>query len=284
MRTLTITRRKKFVASLAKVKVYLEDAEANDLVISGIACRLLGTLSNGQTNTWEIPDGSRKVFVIGDKLSKAYCNEFFLLPDDGENVVLAGENQFNPAAGNAFRFDGNNSAEVEQNRKKSKKIGWIVLIVAFIIGAIIGYAVTGGFRGSKDSGKSKSKTFTYGKLSITLTDAFTEKTNTDGKGVSLVSENMAIGIVSTEMPKALTLDEMADAIIASLNVSAQKTQKDDRIQMEFVDTIQSQQYHYFSYLIEHDGILYAIDIWMPEGETKLYPKAKAYADSIVFAQ
>lgn len=42
MRNLTIERRKRFVASLAKMYVYLEDAEAGDIDINGVRCRKVG--------------------------------------------------------------------------------------------------------------------------------------------------------------------------------------------------------------------------------------------------
>ena len=79
MRNLTIKRQKSFVACLGKMKVYIEDPMANDLVIKGVYCRKLGDLKNGEEKTFQIGDNAAKVFVIADALSKDFCNEFILI-------------------------------------------------------------------------------------------------------------------------------------------------------------------------------------------------------------
>ena len=142
MRNLTIKRKKKFVACLGKLKVYIEDAQSNELIISGVPCRKLGDLKNGEEKTFEIGEDAAKVFVIADTLSKDYCTEFYQLSDGQDDIVLTGENYFNPANGNAFRFDNNNSEEVLAARKKSNKKGATVLIIAIRVGFIIGFILS----------------------------------------------------------------------------------------------------------------------------------------------
>ena len=142
MRNLTIKRKKKFVACLGKLKVYIEDAQTNELIISGVPCRKLGDLKNGEEKTFEIGEDAAKVFVIADTLSKDYCTEFYQLSEGQDDIVLTGENYFNPANGNAFRFDNNNSEEVLAARKKSNKKGATVLIIAIIVGFIIGFILS----------------------------------------------------------------------------------------------------------------------------------------------
>ena len=142
MRNLTIQRRKTFVACAMKVKVYIEDATSNEIVIGGVACRKLGDVKNGETKTFQIDNNSARVFVIADKLSKNYCSEFYQLPEGSEDVFLSGKNYFNPLAGNPFRFDNNDNPEVLENRKKGKRVGTIVMIVAMVVGFIIGFALT----------------------------------------------------------------------------------------------------------------------------------------------
>lgn len=142
MRNLTIKRKKKFVACLGKMKVYIEDAQSNELIISGVPCRKLGDLKNGEEKTFEIGEDAAKVFVIADTLSKDYCTEFYQLSDGQDDIVLTGENYFNPANGNAFRFDNNNSEEVLAARKKSNKKGATVLIIAIIVGFVIGFILS----------------------------------------------------------------------------------------------------------------------------------------------
>ena len=138
MRNLTITRQKSFVASLAKMKVYIEDPEANELEISGVSCRKLGTLKNGETATFPIGDQAAKVFVIADKVSRGFCCDYYPITAGTENVVLTGKNKFHPGAGNPFRFDGVTDPEVLENRKKGNGKGIVILIVSALVGAAVG--------------------------------------------------------------------------------------------------------------------------------------------------
>lgn len=140
MRYLTIKRTKSFVACLVSMKVYIEDHSSSEISINNVPCRKLGIIKNGGESRFEIGDGAAKVFVIADKLSKNYCNEFYELPAGTDNIYLTGKNCFNPANGNAFRFDNNNSEAVVNNRKSNNMIGLVVLILAVIIGFIIGFA------------------------------------------------------------------------------------------------------------------------------------------------
>ena len=142
MRKLTIKRTKSFVACLAKMKVYIEDPTANELLIGDVPCRKLGDLKNGEEKTFEIGDGAAKIFVIADKLSKNFCNEFYELPEGQEDIFLTGKNYFNLASGNAFRFDNNESAAALENRKRGTGKGVVVLIVAIIVGFIVGFVIT----------------------------------------------------------------------------------------------------------------------------------------------
>lgn len=119
MRTLEIKRTKSFVGCAGTMKVYIEDPEVNDLVINGTPCRKLGTLKNGEEKKFSVGEQEAKVFVIADKLTKNYCNEFYKLPAGSEDIALSGKNHFNPGAGNPFQFDGQTDPEVLANRKKA---------------------------------------------------------------------------------------------------------------------------------------------------------------------
>ena len=173
MRNLIVTRKKSFVGSLAKMKVYIEDPDSGDLAINNVPCRKLGTLKNGEKQTFAIEDGAAKVYVIADTLSKDYCNEFYELPEGQEDVELTGKNCYNPAAGNPFRFDNNPSAGAAQNRKRGTKVGLIVLVVALVVGAVIGGIIGIGAGVIKAlNSMSEPKSFTEGGMTITLTNAF----------------------------------------------------------------------------------------------------------------
>ena len=142
MRNLTIKRTKTFVACLAKMKVYIEDHSSSEITINDVPCRKLGELKNGEEKTFEIGDEAARVFVIADSLSKNYCNDFYELPDGHEDIVLSGKNCFNLASGNAFRFDNNDSQAALANRKRGTGQGVVVMIVAIVVGAILGFVIS----------------------------------------------------------------------------------------------------------------------------------------------
>lgn len=141
MRKLTITRRKTFVACAMKLKVYVETDGVGETVINGTPCVKLGTLKNGETQTFEISENAVKVYVIVDSVSKNYCNDFYQLPQGEEDVTLEGQNKFNLANGNAFVFDNNDNPEAEESRKKGKRTGTIVMVTAIVIGVIVGFLI-----------------------------------------------------------------------------------------------------------------------------------------------
>ncbi len=141
MRNLTILREKKFVASLMSVKVYIEDPVNGDLKINGVMCRKLGAIKNGQSQTFEIGNEAAKVYIIGDKLSKGFCNEFYQLEAGEEDISLSGRNHFNPMVGNPFYFNNNNNPEVLKNRQVNKNKGIAFMTVSFIVGFALGFLI-----------------------------------------------------------------------------------------------------------------------------------------------
>ncbi len=145
MRKLTILRRKSFVACLMTLKVYIESFDGTGEEINGVFCKKLGVLKNGEEATFEIGEESAKVFVIVDKLSKNFCNDCYQLPEGNEDIYLSGKNKCNPAIGNPFVFDNNDTPDAENNRKHRQRLGWIILIVCLVVGFAIGFML--GFTG-----------------------------------------------------------------------------------------------------------------------------------------
>lgn len=190
MRKLTIKRKKSFVASLAKLKVYIEDP-AGELDITGIKCRLLGTLANGEEKSFYIEENAAKVFVIADKMSRDYCYDCRNLPDGNEDIYLTGKKAFNPATGNAFRFEGGTDEEVAKRHKESKKGGLIVLITAIVIGLTAGWIIGSGVTYSKK--KATPKDFSYEEMTITLTALFKEE-EVEGRTV-FTSNDVAVFVL-----------------------------------------------------------------------------------------
>ena len=166
MRNLTIKRTKSFVGCIIKMKVYIEDPASNEITINNVPCRKLGTLKNGETVTFQIDNNQAKIFVIADKISKEYCNDFYTIPEGEDDISISGKNHFNPSAGNAFLFDGIHNDEILEKRNKNKKKGLVIFIAAIFLGVIIGLL-------PNILLDPEPKTFTseYG-INITLTDEF----------------------------------------------------------------------------------------------------------------
>ncbi len=184
MRTLTLKREKSFVGCLAKANVYIEDAEANELSIGGVPCRKIGTLKSGETKSFKISEAEAKLFVIADSLSKDFCNDFYQIPTGTDDVSLSGRNRFNPAAGNAFRFNGNDNVQALENRKKGKRLGLVIFSVFIVLGAV------GGFFAARAM-IPHAKTFTSGGMQITLTDDF-RSVNTEKLAAMFYSDEIAV--------------------------------------------------------------------------------------------
>ncbi len=172
MRNLTIKRTKSFVGCLAKMKIYIEEPTSNEISINNTPCRKIGELKNGEEKTFQIGEQEAKVFVIVDQLSKNYCNDYYQLSSGQEDIFLSGKNRFNPTGGNAFCFDNNESEGITANRKRGTRKGLLILIVAAIVGAVIGFSLTSGLFSNK---APDIKTFSSNGINITLTDEF-EKT------------------------------------------------------------------------------------------------------------
>lgn len=197
MRNLTIERRKSVVGSLAKMKVYIEDATVNELTINGIPCRKLGELKNNETKTFEIDTPAATLFVIAGKTSTSFCNECYALPEGEKDIALSGQNRFNPAAGNAFRFDNNDTADSVQNRKRTTRKGVIVLCIALVVGFVGGYLLSSGLLNPRST---TPKTFTVEELSVTLTEEFREH---DAEGFNAVFEGRQAAVVVLKEPFSL---------------------------------------------------------------------------------
>jgi len=215
MRRLWIKRHKRFVGCGGKMKVYIEDPIEGDTKISGVMCRKLGTLKNGEKKRFEIDNEAARVFVIGDKLSRNIYNEFIDIPAGQEDIFLSGKNYYNPFAGNPFRFDGVSDEEVLQDRKKVNKKGLIILAVSLVVGFMLG--VLGALL--ENSSKHDPRTFYADGIQITLTEAFSE-VDMEGFHVCYGSADQAVfvtreGFDTAEGMVDLTVEEYGQMVLDS---------------------------------------------------------------------
>ncbi len=258
MRELKIKRTKSFVGCLSKMKVYIEDPASNELTINNTACRKIGELKNGEEKTFEIGEDAAKIFVIADTISKDYCNEFYQIPAGTENISLSGKNAFNPAGGNAFRFDGNDNPEAIQNRKSGSKKGLVVLIAALIIGIAIGFAVVGMF-------KTRDKTFSADGMSITLTNEFKE---TKMQNFTACYDSSKAAVFALKESFSLlegfedyTLEQYGDLVMQNNGLTAANLKTTDGLtyfEYDYTNTQENKVYQYYSFIYKADDAFWLI--------------------------
>ncbi|MBQ9107183.1 MAG: hypothetical protein IJY56_04760 [Clostridia bacterium] len=211
MRKLILTRRKSSVASLLSMAVYAEDPVHGDRQFDDVPCRLIGHVKNGEEKTFYIEESALRIFVVADSLVKGNSSDFYPIPAGTQDVYLSGRTYYNPANGNAFLFDGVTDKAVLDHRKKKVKRGIIILVVATIIGAVIGFTMS-------YFDKPDPKVFSDSGFEITLNDDFI-KVDEDGYDVCYGSEDVTV-LVSSEniasshrVTKDTTLTEYARIII-----------------------------------------------------------------------
>ena len=289
MRTLIINRAKSFVGCLAKSKIYIENVYSPETTICGVPCSKLGEVKNGSSATFQIGEGEARIFVIADKLSKNYCAECFQLYDgyEGEVISLNGKCVFNPGAGNAFRFDNNETPEAIEVRKKGKK-GWLVLLLALIAGFAVGFGITylaiNGFGGSKD--------FTTGTMTITLDKNFTEVSPEDyslsGSAMVIESKNVFVSVVRDGYEAASALENYTVTDYAELirelygREDCKLNKKDELVWIEY-DYQSDVELHYFVYFYKSDDALWCVNFVVESKNAGKYRSdVKDWAKSVKF--
>lgn len=287
MRNLTIKRTKTFVACLAKANVYIEDEQNYDLIINNSPCRKLGTLKNGEEKTFEISESSARVYVIADKLSKGYCSEFAEIPYGEEDVTLTGKNHFNPATGNAFRFDGEVSEEVLANRKKGFRRGIVILTIALVIGLIIGVIVGSAIGnvlfGNISSGNAKD--FSTADMTMTLTDDFQ---TTSYQGYDLVCQSKKVVVFALcekfslyPVMKGWSIDDYTN--IVKNNAGAKNTLHADGLTYFEYDAVNGTDYHYYAFVYKTDDAFWFIQFATSKADAEAYKaQIMEWAKSVKF--
>lgn len=281
MRNLTIKRAKRFVACLGTMKVYIEDPTANDLTINGCTCRKLGTLKNGEEKTFAVSEAAARVFVIADTLSTGFCNEYYPLPEGTEDIILTGKNCFNPAAGNAFRFDGVTDEAVLRNRQKGTNKGIIVLVVALIVGLIVGGIIGGGILGVRLAqdilyGDGEPKEFMVADLRITLTDRFSDL-DVQGYTGGFQSREVAVLILQENRTilEAAGVDSLTEyaALVQKANNHNYAVKEDEYFlyyEYSYIDPSTGDRFHYFITLHKNPVDFYIVQFAVPEEKTEEY--------------
>lgn len=280
MRTLTILRRKRFVACLRADRVYIEDHNSSDTVINGTPCRKIGTLKNGEEKSFEITDARQRVYVVSDALAKKISNDYYEIPEGSDNVYLSGVRSYNPATGSAFRFDNNYNEDAIRNRSRGTRIGVAVLIVATIVGFIIGLLI-----GNRPP---VAEEFVRGEVSITLMSDFSEF-ETEGHYATFSNGDISVFIVGfykEELIDGLTFDEFAKAMAENdeYDASSLKTEGELLYFYYDADNDDGEANRYYSYLYETDDTFWVVQFVCDVSEADVDKSVIAdYAKTVKFS-
>ena len=262
MRNLTITRRKSFVGCAMKDRVYIRDELASEITIDGVPCRKIGDIKNGESKTFQISEGQQQVFLIADKLSKDHCNATVTIPEGQDNVTLSGVHKFFFGS-NPFRFDGVELTEAQlAKQKQNNRKGVVITIVAAILGAVVGYLVTGGLLNGENTAP---KTFTKEDFQITLTDAF-EEAQEEGCHSFYTSKTAMVFTVREEKEifGDITLKEYGDLVLqANGRTGIQMNQGEGFIWFEYTDTPSKQEVYYLAVCCQGEDAFWIINFATP---------------------
>ena len=254
MRQLSVTREKSVVASLGKMKFYIEDPVNGDTDINGVRTRMLLELKSGETGTAEIGDGALKLFAIAGLSSKDWCLDVYNIPEGTEDIAVSGKNHYNPTAGNPFRFNGNESdPAVREIRKKNSKRGILILVIAILIGLAVGFIV------ASRTTIIRSKTFKNKYFAITLDTSFKEEKD-DRYDMVCVSDKRgaALAVSKSEFPAGSNIDlaEYCDYISEYEDFPDAKIQKDGSryfFEYDYQNPDNKITYHYKVYIVRESG-------------------------------
>lgn len=280
MRNLTIKRESSFVGWLAKSQIYIEDPNG-DTKIAGVNCRRLGAVKNGGEETFEIGHESLKVFVISDKLSKDYSNDFYIIPEGDMNIHLSGKCEYNPTTGNAFRFYNNDSGEAGENRKKNSKTGIIILVIALVVGFVLGFA-------SVILESCAPMDISYSNMTMTVTADFVEDNDSYGYDACFANDYIAIFIDKhsfADIPelKDYTLTEYGNYIIDVYDLGGSIKSENGLKYYEYTNTNDGDIFKFRGYIYEDENAFWSIEFGGYAEDFELYEEdIEAWAASVVF--
>lgn len=290
MRTLTVTREKHFAGCLGTIKFYVEDANAPDIHISGLPCRLLGKLKNGETASWLIDCGALRIFALADRASQSYCRDQYAIPAGEEDLTLCGRCHFNPANGNAFLFAGNTDKTALELRKKGSRRGWIVLLAAILVGFLLGIFVISPLLRGVTPDSAKPMTFSTAGLQIILTEEFSPDPTMEGFTVCYLSPRVAVFALQEPFSLAegfgeLTAAEYGELVREALphDTETVSTEEDGLLYLTYEADVEGDRFFYFNTLHKTGDAFWQVCFAMPvQFADALRDEVVSWAKSIRF--
>lgn len=233
-----------------------------------------------------IGDENLRIFVIGDKLSKNYCCDFYEVPAGTENIFISGSCKYNHLSGNSFRFDGIPTEEMKYHRRKSMKKGIAVFAISFIAAIVIlfGIAALTLFI------EPEEKVFTKSNVSITLNEDFKEEFHSGFTAV-YGSNYMAVFMRNEKFNgdeefEAMTVDEYCQAVIKTNGKNCETKHKDGLTYYEYTAASdKNYDYRYLCFTYKTESGFWLVQFAVEEDLYSIYEEdIFTYAKSISFKE
>lgn len=287
MRNVIIKRNSAFAGCLVKSKVYIEDLSAKDISINKVPCRKLGTLKSGEEKAFQIDNNSARIYVIADKLSKNYCNDFFTVPEGDQDIYLMGKNTLNPFIGNPFYFDMISGEDVLKNRKKNSKRFLSIYIPILTVLCILGFCL--GFFSGYYEDSNAEKTFIAEDMQITLTEEFIEE-SFSGATACYASYNAAVFVIKEEFSyfengENTTIEEYAEEFFEynELDSTLQYVNQLPCFEYEVYDPDYDSINYYMAFIYKSDDAFWVVQFAANKNKSEdLKPEFIKWAESVHF--
>ena len=93
------------MASLMKVKIYIEDNKDYGRIILGYPCKEVGRVKNNSELVIEIDNNEHRIFADVTLQETDVYADMIIIPAGEEDVTISGKNVYSPFKGNPFVFD-----------------------------------------------------------------------------------------------------------------------------------------------------------------------------------
>ncbi len=284
MRRLWIRRHK---AGSGKVKVFIEDPENGDVIISDVFCRKVAELENDQQKHISIPLEAATIFVLAGKdEALAVSRE---IPEGEDDIFLSGRK-----TKNGFRFDDEEEDSAQTSEKRAVRWGAVLAVVLLLLGiagsVVMGLSVMDKLLDAKAAAPA-DKTFTCQELTITLNEQFVQ-TGAAGYTACYSSGDAAVfvlreGFDAKEGFGDLTVTEYGEMVLQKngLSETAELGEYGGLTAFHHVSAVGETQFYYYVVLLKGEDAFWMVQITsLYEGAEKNMPQYQHWAQSIVLVQ
>lgn len=289
MRNVIIRRYSGFSGRDNDLIVYATDPDG-DITISGKPCRILGSLSDGQTAAFAIGENEVTLYLAEQDPQQLQGWEFCTIPPGNSDVFLSGKRRFSPKYGHPFHFDGNKSIPAKR-WLIALIVGLCIFIPAFAIGLIAGSIQ---IAHSFHTYRIAPQTFSSDGMQITLTNEFEQvDVSSQGFTTGFTSSDTSIFVLKEPFTLQegfgdLTLTEYAQLVIDNNAHLAGGTPTVENgltiFEYETISPIDGENYSYLIVFFRGPDAFWMFEFSTPVSNAPFMRQTYLdYASSIIFA-